>query len=181
MPYPQMNTLLDAAYPDGALNYWLSSFTRGLPDALIDTAIERFATVPSTLSSILFEHFHGAITRIDTTDTAIPHREPDWNLVLSSIWTDAAATRANIDWTRETFSRLSPGLTQRRWLNYLGDDQREDAIRGAYGPNYERLREIKRRYDPDNVFHLNHKSLHSGPGPVLKAKSGPTFGPTIPR
>ena len=43
-----------------------------------------------------------------------------------------------------------------RWLNYLGDDQADDAIRAAYGPNYERLREVKRRYDPDNVFHLNH-------------------------
>ena len=102
------------------------------------------------------EHFHGAVTRIEATDTAVPHREPGWNLVLSSIWTDAAAIDANIDWTRQTFAALSPGLTQRRWLNYLGDDQADDAIRAAYGPNYERLREIKRRYDPDNVFHLNH-------------------------
>ena len=43
-----------------------------------------------------------------------------------------------------------------RWLNYLGDDQGEDAVRAAFGPNYDRLREIKRAYDPDNVFHLNH-------------------------
>ena len=156
MPYPEMNTLLDAAYPDRALNYWLSSFTDGLSDELIDAAVERFATVPSTMSSILFEHFHGAVTRIGTTDTAVPHREPGWNLVLSSIWTDPAGTDANIDWTRDTFAALGPGLTRRRWLNYLGDDQADDAIHAAYGPNYERLREIKRRYDPDNVFHLNH-------------------------
>ena len=156
MPYPQMNTLLDAGYPDGALNYWLSSFTDGLSDKLIDTAVERFASVPSTLSSILFEHFHGAVTRIGTTDTAVPHREPGWNLVLPSVWTDPAATDANIHWTRETFAALAPGLAQRRWLSYLGDDQADDAIRAAYGPNYERLRDIKRRYDPDNVFHLNH-------------------------
>ena len=156
MPYPQMNTLLDAGYPDGALNYWLSSFTDGLSDQLIDTAVERFATVPSTLSSILFEHFHGAVTRIGTTDTAVPHREPGWNLVLPSVWTDPAATDANIRWTRETFAALAPGLAQRRWLSYLGDDQADDAIRAAYGPNYQRLRDIKRRYDPDNAFHLNH-------------------------
>ena len=156
MPYPQMNTLLDAGYPDGALNYWLSSFTDGLSDELIDTAVERFASVPSTISSILFEHFHGAVTRIGTTDTAVPHREPGWNLVLPSVWTDPAATDANIRWTRETFAALAPGLAQRRWLNYLGDDQADDAIRAAYGPNYQRLRDIKRRYDPDNVFHLNH-------------------------
>jgi FAD/FMN-containing dehydrogenase len=156
MPYPQMNTLLDAGYPKGGLNYWLSSFTRGLPDALIDTAVERFASVPSTMTAILFEHFHGAVTRVSPTDTAVPHREPGWNLVIPSVWTDPAATEANIHWTRETYGALAPHLAARRWLNYLGDDQADDAVRAAYGPNYNRLREIKRRYDPDNVFHLNH-------------------------
>ena len=156
MPYPQMNTLLDAGYPAGALNYWLSSFTRGLPDALIDTAVERFATVPSPMTAILFEHFHGAVTRIGESDTAVPHREPGWNLLLPSVWTDPADTDANIKWTRETFASLRPQFAARRWLNYLGDDQGDDAIRAAYGRNFERLREIKRRHDPDNVFHLNH-------------------------
>jgi FAD/FMN-containing dehydrogenase len=156
MPYPVMNTLLDAAYPDGALNYWLSSFARGLPDDLIDTAVKRFAAAPSPMSQILFEHFHGAVTRVAPTATAVPHREPGWNVVIPSVWTDQAATDANIAWTRETFAALAPNLTGRRWLSYLGDDQADDAIRAAYGPNYDRLREIKRRYDPENVFHLNH-------------------------
>jgi len=156
MPYPQMNTLLDAGYPTGSLNYWLSSFTVGLPDALIDTAVERFTSVPSTMTAILFEHFHGAVTRIDPTATPVPHREPGWNLLLPSVWTDPAATEDNIRWTRETHAALAPHLSARRWLNYLGDDQAQDAVRAAYGPNYERLRDIKRRYDPGNVFHLNH-------------------------
>ena len=156
MPYPQMNTLLDAGYPAGALNYWLSSFTRGLPDGLIDTAVERFATVPSPMTAILLEHFHGAVTRIGESETAVPHREPGWNLLVPSVWTDPADTDANIQWTRETFASLRPHFATRRWLNYLGDDQGDDAIRAAYGPNYARLREIKRRYDADNVFHLNH-------------------------
>jgi len=156
MPYPQMNTLLDAGYPDGALNYWLSSFTRGLPDELIDTAVERFASVPSPMTAILFEHFHGAVTRIRPTDTAVPHREPSWNLLIPSVWTDPADTDANVLWTRETFAALGPQLATARWLNYLGDDQGDDATRAAYGPNYQRLRDIKRRYDPTNAFHLNH-------------------------
>jgi FAD/FMN-containing dehydrogenase len=156
LPYPVMNTLLDAGYPDGALNYWLSSFTRGLPDALIDTAVERFAVVPSPMTAILLEHFHGAVTRVGPSQTAVPHREPGWNLLLPSVWTDPAATDANIRWTRETFAALRPHLATGRWLNYLGDDQADDAIQAAYGPNYQRLREIKRRYDPDNVFRLNH-------------------------
>ena len=156
MPYPTMNTLLDAGYPTGSLNYWLSSFTDGLPDALIDAAVERFGSVPSTMTAILFEHFHGAVTRVAPTDTAVPHREAGWNLLIPSVWTDPSATEANISWTRETHAALAPHLSERRWLNYLGDDQAEDAVQAAYGPNYERLREIKRRYDPTNVFHLNH-------------------------
>jgi FAD/FMN-containing dehydrogenase len=156
MPYPQMNTLLDAGYPTGSLNYWLSSFTRGLPDALIDAALERFASVPSSMTAILFEHFHGAVTRVAPTATAVPHREPGWNLLIPSVWTEPTATTTNIQWTRETYAALAPHLAARRWLNYLGDDQAEDAVRAAYGPNYDRLRELKRRYDPANVFHLNH-------------------------
>ncbi len=156
LPYPVMNTLLDAGYPAGALNYWLSSFTRGLPDGLIDTAVERFRATPSPMNAILLEHFHGAVTRIGPTETAVPHREAGWNLLIPSVWTDPAETDANVAWTRETFAALQPHLAARRWLNYLGDDQADDATRAAYGPNYDRLREIKRRYDPDNVFHLNH-------------------------
>jgi FAD/FMN-containing dehydrogenase len=156
MPYPVMNTLLDGGFPDGALNYWISSFTKGLPDALIDTAVERFASTPSPMTSMLFEHFHGAVTRVGPTETAVPHREPGWNLLIPSVWTEPVRTEENIRWTRETHAALQPHLSTRRWLNYLGDDQGDDAIRAAYGPNYERLREIKRRYDPGNVFHLNH-------------------------
>jgi FAD/FMN-containing dehydrogenase len=156
MPYPVMNTILDAGYPAGALNYWLSSFAGGLSDELIDVAVERFETVPSPMSAILLEHFHGAVTRIGATETAVPHREAGWNLLIPSVWTDTADTETNIGWTRETFAALRPHFTAGRWLNYLGDDQADDAIRAAYGPNYDRLREVKRRFDPDNVFHLNH-------------------------
>ena len=156
MPYPVINTMLDDGFPKGSLNYWLSSFTNGLSDALIDTAVERYASVPSPMTPMLIEHFHGAVTRIEPTASAVPHREPGWNLLIPSVWTDPADTAANIAWTKETHAALKPGLSDRRGLNYLGDDQAEDAIRGAYGPNYDRLREIKRRYDPDNVFHLNH-------------------------
>jgi FAD/FMN-containing dehydrogenase len=155
MPYWVMNTILDAHYPKGLRNYWLSSFTTGLSDGLIDATIDRFASIPSQ-STILFEHFHGAVCRVGATDTAVPHREPGWNLVLPTVWTDPADDEANITWTRETHAALGEFLSARRWLNYLADDQGEDAVRGAYGPNYERLREVKRRHDPENVFRHNH-------------------------
>jgi FAD/FMN-containing dehydrogenase len=156
MPYPVMNTLLDGGYPAGALNYWLSSFTEGLPDALIDTMVERFASVPSPMTAMLLEHFHGAVTRVGVTDTAVPHRAEGWNLLIPSVWMDPAANDENIAWTRETHGALRPHLQEARWLNYLGDDQDGDAVRAAYGPNFARLQAVKRRCDPQNVFHHNH-------------------------
>jgi FAD/FMN-containing dehydrogenase len=156
MPYPVMNTLLDDGYPTGSLNYWLSSFTRGLPVGLLDAMVERFASVPSPMTAIVLEHFHGAVTRVGVTDTAVPHRAEGWNLLISSVWMDRAATDENIAWTRETHRAFGPHLDEARWLNYLGDDQLGDAVRAAYGPNYERLLDVKRRYDPENVFHHNH-------------------------
>ena len=108
MPYPVMNTILDAGYPTGSLNYWLSSFMRGLPDGLIDTMVDRFASVPSPMNAILLEHFHGAVTRVGVTDTAVPHRAKGWNLLLPSVWMDPAATDENVAWTRETHQRPRP-------------------------------------------------------------------------
>ncbi len=156
MPYPAMNSMLDAGYPDGAHNYWLSSFVGGLSDELIATAVDRFRAVPSPMSAILFEHFHGAVTRVAPTATAVPHRTEGWNLAMTSVWPDGSGDDANVRWTRDAFEEMRPSFSSGRWLNYLGDDQGDDAIRSAYGPNYERLREVKRRYDPENVFHRNH-------------------------
>ena len=156
MPYPVMNTLLDDGFPRGSLSYWKSSFVDELSDELIDLAIERFPTTPSPMNAILFEHFHGAVTRVGATDTAVPHRDEGYNFLLPSVWLEPAETDANLVWTRETFDLASPYFAGRRWLNYLADDDGRDAVRAAYGPNYERLVELKRKHDPDNVFHLNH-------------------------
>jgi FAD/FMN-containing dehydrogenase len=156
MPYPVMNTLLDDGFPRGALNYWKSSFVKSLDDELIEVAIERFESTPSPLNAILFEHFHGAVTRFGATDTAVPHREEGYNLLLPSVWLDPVDTDANLTWTRATFDALRPHFANRRWLNYFSDDDGSDAVRAAYGPNYDRLVDVKRRHDPENVFHLNH-------------------------
>jgi len=93
---------------------------------------------------------------VGARDTAVPHREVGYNLLLPSVWLDPADTDANIGWTRATFDLFSPYFADRRWLNYFSDDDGADAVRAAYGPNYDRLLDVKRRYDPENVFHLNH-------------------------
>jgi len=128
---------------------------QGLSDGLIDTMIDRFTTCPSPMSGILLEHFHGAVTRVGPTETAVPHRSQGYNLLIPSVWVDPATTEANIAWTRETYAALEPERAEGRWLNYYGDDEDPSELDAAYGPNRERLAEVKRRYDPDNAFHMN--------------------------
>jgi FAD/FMN-containing dehydrogenase len=155
MPYPVVNTLFDEAYPPGVLNYWKSSFLPELSDDVINVLVDRFAVAPSPMTAMVIEYFHGAVCRVDVSDTAVPHRQPGYNLGIFSEWTDPAATDENVAWARETYTALEPHLAPLRYVNYLDEDDVGDAVPAAYGPNYERLREIKRRYDPDNVFRLN--------------------------
>ena len=102
--------------------------------------VERFASVPSPMTAILLEHFHGAVTRVGVTDTAVPHRAEGWNLLLPSVWTDPGGDGREHRLDARDAPRASARTSsEARWLNYLGDDQGDDAVRAAYGPNYERL------------------------------------------
>jgi FAD/FMN-containing dehydrogenase len=154
MPYPDVNRMLDAAYPKGALNYWKSSFLKDLTPGAVDILVTYFESVPSPMSIIAIECFHGAATRVPTTATAIPHREPGFNVLITTVWTDPSQTEENIDWTRRLYRDLGPFLANRRYVNYLSNDD-GDAARDAYGQNYERLSEVKRQYDPENVLRRN--------------------------
>jgi FAD/FMN-containing dehydrogenase len=113
-----------------------------------------FEQAPSELCALVVEDFHGAVTRVPPTTTAYPHRDPGFNLFLISQWSDPAKTDACIAWARETFDALAPYMADRSYTNYLPADD-YDWVRHAFGPNYERLVELKRRYDPDNLFRLN--------------------------
>jgi FAD/FMN-containing dehydrogenase len=156
IPYTVMNGLLDGAYPTGTLNYWKSSFLDGLADELLDMSLERFMISPSPMSAFFIEHFHGEVTRVPVGATAVPHRAPGYNFMVTSVWTDPAATDENIEWTRGAFAAAEPHFVGWRYVNYFSeDDTGDDPVRLAYGPNYERLAELKRRYDPDNVLHHN--------------------------
>jgi FAD/FMN-containing dehydrogenase len=157
MPYAAVNMMFDAGFPRGALNYWKSNFLAALNDAAIDTMIERFAATPSPMSGLLLEHFHGAATRVGPTETAFPHRTEGYNFLAVGEWLEASATAANVGWTRETYAAMARHFGAGRYVNYLNADEvtEANAMSAAFGPNWKRLHEVKRKYDPDNVFHLN--------------------------
>jgi len=154
MPYPAVNTQIDALFPRGTLNYWKSAFFSDLSDEAIAKMIAAFQGSPTTMCALVLEHFAGEVTRIDPTATAFPHRAPGDNLVIAAQWTDRSQTDECITWARELFAALRPHMSDAAYVNYLSADD-VDRVRAAYEPNYDRLVELKRRYDPDNCFRLN--------------------------
>lgn len=154
MPYPVVNTLLDAAFPKGALNYWKSGFLTELSDGAIEALVSAYERVPSTMTFIVLDHVHGEAARVPVEATAFPHRRDAFSVLLLTQWADQADTEANIAWARETFEALQPFLTDACYTNFLSADD-AGLGRRSYGPNYDRLVEVKRRYDPGNVFRLN--------------------------
>jgi FAD/FMN-containing dehydrogenase len=165
IPYVAANSMLDAAYPQGSLNYWKSGFLAGLSDELIATAVESFGSVPSTMTGLFVEQLAGAVTRVPVTATAFPHREPGYGLFVTSVWLDPETTAANIAWTRATHAALEPFFTSRRYSNYLEhDDVGREWARASFGANYERLAQVKATYDPSNLFRLNVNVEPAGTG-----------------
>lgn len=155
MPYCQLNRMLDANYPKGALNYWKSSFLAELSDGAISTMIECFARCPTPMGQLLLEHIHGAATRVGAEDTAFPHRQAGYNFLVLAQWMQPSDTSRCIAWARDTYERMQPFFASGRYVNYLGDDETGDPVATAYGPNYRRLQRIKAKYDPKNLFRMN--------------------------
>ena len=154
MPFPVMQTLLDAAVPDGNQNYWKSSFLRELErrgdrchrqprepgdlpdDGGADRAVRRRGRPRG-------EERHGL--------RAAPCRV---QLRLLTQWVDPAESERHIAWTRGFADAMMPFRSGDYLLNFLGDEN-EDTIRASFGPNYARLVEVKTRYDPTNFFRVN--------------------------
>jgi FAD/FMN-containing dehydrogenase len=153
--YEATNMMLDAGFPRGALNYWKSNFMMELSDQAIETMLSQFAACPSPMSGLLLEHIHGAATRVGVSETAFPHRREGYNFLVVSEWLNPTDNERNIAWARESYDLMRPCFASGRYVNYLGDDDGEDAVAAAYGPNYQRLRTLKAKYDPANLFHLN--------------------------
>ena len=152
--YPKANRLLDDAFPRGACSYWKSAFVGEPTDELLDVLVEAYACAPSPHSAIVLENLHGAATRIGPTETAFPHRAPGHSVLIAAQWSDAGATQENVAWARRTYEAVRPHAAAGRYVNYLSADD-DHQVAAAYGPNWARLVEAKRRWDPDNVLHLN--------------------------
>jgi FAD binding domain/Berberine and berberine like len=153
-PYVDIQRIIEPLFPPGRLNYWKANFVDELSDELIDVLIDAMTRVPSPYTLIAIEPMGGAIARIPESATAFQHRSASFSLLILSGWEDPADTDVNVTWTRKLFARTEPLCSAGVYVNYLGleGDQR---VRDAFGLNYDRLVQVKQRYDPGNFFRLN--------------------------
>lgn len=151
MPFGVVQTFFDEEYPKGRRYYWRSSYLRDLNDAALDKIVDLGGRRPSPLTSLDIWVLGGAIGDAGLDDTPIAHRGAPLMAGIESNWDDPANDAANIAWAREVFTAMEPHSTGGSYLNFE-DPSDPTRVAAVYGPNHQRLMEIKRRYDPDNRF-----------------------------
>jgi FAD/FMN-containing dehydrogenase len=154
VPYAVLQSMFDDGAPRGILAYWRTEYLGSLTDAAIDVLVEHAARDPSPLGQVHIHHLEGAVARVGEGETAFCRRYAPFVVNLPAGWMDPADTDQNIRWVSEFSDALRPHGTGDVYPNFVGSDEL-DRVREAYGPNLGRLVEVKRHWDPDNVFRGN--------------------------
>jgi FAD/FMN-containing dehydrogenase len=153
-PYVQWQKAFDPLLTPGARNYWKSHNFTELADGALDAIIESAAKLPSPQCEIFMGLIAGAPNRIAADAMAYGHRDAKFVLNVHGRWDEAKDDQKGIGWAREFFKASAPYASAGAYVNFMTEEE-GDRVAAAYGSNYDRLVEIKRRYDPENVFHLN--------------------------
>jgi FAD/FMN-containing dehydrogenase len=154
--YVTLQSMLDAGKPHGMQNCWRAGFLADLDDAVIADVVERVSEIPSPLSTVYLQPLGGAYARVPEGATPLGHRDARWSYHALSMWRDAARTPVNREWTLALDAALS-SYTNGAALPNLDSDPGADRTRALYGASaYERLVAVKDRWDPDNLFAVNH-------------------------
>jgi FAD/FMN-containing dehydrogenase len=153
-PYTAWQQAFDPLLTPGARNYWKSHNFSTLQDGLFDAVIESIENLPSPQCEIFFGAIGGATTRPAPESTAYAHRDAQFVMNVHGRWQEQADDERCIGWAREFFKASAPFASGGVYVNFLTADE-GDRVRSAYGPNYDRLAQVKRTYDPDNLFRMN--------------------------
>jgi FAD/FMN-containing dehydrogenase len=154
--YVAAQSAFDDVVPAGLRYYWKSIYFDALDDEIIDLMVALGAERPTSMSLFGLRHLGGAIQQLPDDATAYAHRSAGYNLSLDSIWENPADDERVIAWTRQAWQRFRDLTGGGIYLNFAGLGEENDLLaRAGYGSNFDRLREVKRRYDPDNLFRGN--------------------------
>jgi FAD/FMN-containing dehydrogenase len=161
MPYPALNAAFDVLVPPGLQHYWKANFVKELSDEIIDAHLQHGPNVPVVNSTMHIYPINGAVHDVDADATAFAYRDANFATVIAGMWPDPADNEANTAWVRDYYDATAPLSEEGGYVNFMADDDQE-RIRANYGGNYERLTQIKARYDPGNLFHLNQNIRPAG-------------------
>jgi FAD/FMN-containing dehydrogenase len=156
-PYTVAQSSFDSFFPEGLLYYWKSLYLDHLDDAMIDAMVFNAENRPSPKTLLIARHLGGAISRVTEDATAYGNRNAQFNLSIDSTWEDPTESERNIAWTREVWTKMRLFSDGGIYLNFAGFlEEGEKLLHEAHGENYERLVALKTKYDPTNLFRLNH-------------------------
>jgi FAD/FMN-containing dehydrogenase len=155
MPYAAWQKIFDPMLAPGARNYWKSHNFTALSDDAIDVVLRYAASLPTPHCEIFLGLIGGRANDLKPDATAYPHRNVQFAMNVHGRWLEPADDARVVNWAREFFGAAAPFAAGSVYINFLTHDEGA-RIGEAYGPNYARLVEAKRRYDPDNLFRLNH-------------------------
>jgi len=153
-PYVQWQKAFDPLLTPGARNYWKSHNFTELADGALNSIIEFAGKLPSPQCEIFIGLIAGAPNRIAPDAMAYGHRDARFVLNVHGRWNEATDDQKCIGWARDFFSVSAPYASAGAYVNFMTEEE-GDRVGAAYGSNYERLVQVKRRYDPENVFHFN--------------------------
>lgn len=153
-PYVQWQQAFDPLLTPGARNYWKSHYFTELSDQALDTVISYTGKLPSPHTEIFIGLLSGAANRVSSDAMAYSHRQVKYVMNVHGRWEQPSEDKKCIDWSREFFNASAPFASGGVYVNFMTDDE-TTRIASAYGSNFERLAQIKKKYDPDNLFHLN--------------------------
>ncbi len=154
MPYPALNSAFDALVPPGLQHYWKANFVTELTDDAIAAHLEHGPKIPTVNSTVHIYPINGACHRVAPDATAFAYRDATYATVIAGMWPDPAENEANTNWVRDFYDATAPHSEPGGYVNFMaGDDQ--ERIRDNYKGNYDRLVDVKRRFDPGNLFHHN--------------------------
>lgn len=156
-PYTAAQSDFDAFFPEGLLYYWKSLYLDQLDDEVINALIVNAESRPSPQTPLIVRHLGGAISRIAEEATAYGNRTAQFNLSIDSTWEDPTESERNIAWTRKVWTEMRQFSDGGIYLNFAGFlEEGEKLLHEAHGENYTRLVDLKNKYDPTNLFRLNH-------------------------
>jgi FAD/FMN-containing dehydrogenase len=154
MPYPALNAAFDGLFPKGMRSYWKGSYVAELTDAAIDQHVIHGPKVPGISATMHLYPINGAAGRVASDETAFAYRDATFAPVIVAAWNDPAEDQERITWVRDYYQAIAPYSEPGGYINFMSDDD-QGRIQDNYRGNYKRLVEVKRTYDPDNLFHHN--------------------------